>query len=197
MRCTFDLRLGCRTGCGRVARGVAPLAVGTRRQTEPFASAPLCAPKATGFYRVDLALMDLHEVQDVHASGGGRTIEPRISSACWMRCLSGLCRDRHGAGARTASLVAAQLDIMGTTIRHDYYSVSDTIAASGCGDRGARRVVDADSASAVSQTMYSFGRGSRTLQIPIRQRPSRTVRAEGLLRAGLSTPVLSENVIRS
>jgi hypothetical protein len=47
--------------------------------------------------------------------------------------LSAGCAELITARSRGGALVAAQLDILGSATRHDYYSVSDTDSVKGCG----------------------------------------------------------------
>ena len=76
-----------------------------------------------------------------------------------MRCCVRAAQRSSPRGSRDGSLVAAQLDILGTATRHYYYSVSDTDRAKGCGTA----VLGASwtrFAADGRQTMYSFGRGA-------------------------------------
>jgi len=102
---------------------------------------------------------DLHELQDLHCKRWG----PHNRTANFFGMLGALlnagCAEMITARASDGALVAVQFDIMGTAMRHDYYAVSDTLRAS----RSGTAVLAASwcrFCESISQTVYSFGRGS-------------------------------------
>jgi len=137
---------------------VAPLAVGTMRQTGRLRRAIARAERG-GLVFDCTRSMDPQEVQVLHVKRWG----PANRSNAFFRMLDALlsagCAELLTARSRDGVLVSAQLDILGTATRHYYYSVSDTDRAKGCGTAvlGAswNRFVTND-----RQTVYSFGRGA-------------------------------------
>jgi hypothetical protein len=103
--------------------------------------------------------MDAQEVQAVHVKRWGPTNRGSAFFGMLDALLSAGCAELITARSREGVLVAAQLDILGTATRHDYYSVSDTDSVKGCGTAvlgvsWSRFVADG------RQMVYSFGRGS-------------------------------------
>ena len=138
---------------------VAPLAAGRMHKTGQLRNAMARAVH-------DGLVLRLHAVDGSTggagastSSGGGRRTAAAPSSRMLDALLSAGCAELITARSREGALVAAQLDILGTATRHDYYSVSDTDSVKGCGTAvlgvsWSRFVADG------RQTVYSFGRGS-------------------------------------
>jgi Acetyltransferase (GNAT) domain len=137
---------------------VAPLAAGRVNKAGQLRNA--MARAVHGGLALDCAhSMDAQEVQAVHVKRWGPTNRGGAFFGMLDALLSAGCAELITARSREGVLVAAQLDILGSDTRHDYYSVSDTDSAKGCGTAvlglsWSRFVADG------RQTVYSFGRGS-------------------------------------
>ena len=137
---------------------VAPLAVGRMHKTGQLRNA--MARAVDGGLVLDCSRsMNPREVQAVHVKRWGPTNRGSVFFAMLDALLSAGCAELITARSRGGALVAAQLDILGSATRHDYYSVSDTDSVKGCGTAvlgvsWSRFVADG------RQTVYSFGRGS-------------------------------------
>ena len=137
---------------------VAPLAVGRMHKTGQLRNA-MARAVDDGLVLDCSRSMNPREVQAVHVKRWGPTNRGSVFFAMLDALLSAGCAELITARSRGGALVAAQLDILGSATRHDYYSVSDTDSVKGCGTAAlgvswSRFVADG------RQTVYSFGRGS-------------------------------------
>jgi hypothetical protein len=137
---------------------VAPLAVGRMHKTGQLRNA-MARAVDDGLVLDCSRSMNPREVQAVHVKRWGPTNRGSVFFAMLDALLSAGCAELITARSRGGALVAAQLDILGSATRHDYYSVSDTDSVKGCGTAvlgvsWSRFVADG------RQTVYSFGRGS-------------------------------------
>jgi hypothetical protein len=137
---------------------VAPLAVGRMHKTGQLRNA-MARAVDDGLALDCSRSMNPREVQAVHVKRWGPTNRGSVFFAMLDALLSAGCAELITARSRGGALVAAQLDILGSATRHDYYSVSDTDSVKGCGTAvlgvsWSRFVADG------RQTVYSFGRGS-------------------------------------
>jgi hypothetical protein len=103
--------------------------------------------------------IDPQEVEALHIKRWGPSNRGKSFFHLLEALLSAGCAELITARNRDGTLVAAQLDLLGTFTRHYYYSISDTDRVKGCGTSvlgvsWSRFLADG------RQTAYSFGRGS-------------------------------------
>ena len=137
---------------------VTPLAAGTMNQTSRLRRAAARA-KRNGLIFDCTRLIDLREVQALHVKRWGPANRSNAFFQMLEALLSAGCAELVTARSGDGALVSAQVDILGTTTRHYYYSASDTDRAKGCGTAvlgvSWKRFVADD-----LQIVYSFGRGA-------------------------------------
>lgn len=143
--------------CDVALSAISPLIVGKAPQAS-LRKALVRAEKAQLLIGLT-SCFDLHELQDLHRKRWG----PDNRTANFFGMLGALltagCAEMVTARTSDGALVAVQFDIMGTTIRHDYYAVSDTLRAS-CSGTAVLGASWRQFCESSSQTVYSFGRGS-------------------------------------